>query len=199
MAFYGVGFNSGKFGYSASEKVGGKWVSLKRYSVWSSMIKRCYSGELAVYEDVVVSPVWHDYQDFCLWWEAQPLYKRQDNWQLDKDIISPESRIYSPETCRLVPTPINLLIKKMGNRSCVQGVNYHKRDKAFRAFVVDANGLHKEKNGFKSESDAFLWYKIEKEIVVKQLAEKYKSVIDLDVYEALINYKVISERFIDVS
>lgn len=199
MAFYGVGFNSGKFGYAATEKVGGKWVNIKRYTVWSSMIKRCYSGELYVYSDVVVSPVWHDYQDFAQWWEDQPLYKRQDNWQLDKDIVSPESRTYSPNNCRLVPTVINLLIKKMGPRDYTQGVNYHKRDKAFRAFVVDASGVHKERNGFKSELDAFLWYKSEKEVIVKQLAEKYKSIIDLDVYDALINYKVISERFIDVS
>jgi hypothetical protein len=199
MAFYGAGFNSGKFGYAATEKVGGKWVNIKRYTVWSSMIKRCYNEEFAVYDDVTVHPCWHDYQDFAKWWEGQPEHQKKENWQLDKDIIDRDARVYSPSTCRLVPTQINLLIKKMADRGCVQGVNYHKRDKAFRAFVVDASGKHLEKNGFKTELDAFLWHKKEKEIIVKELAEKYKAVIDLDVYNTLINYKVVSERFIDVS
>ncbi len=199
MAFYNIGYNSGKYGYAATEKVGGKWINLKRYTVWSSMIKRCYSEELVVYQDVTVDPVWHDYQDFAVWWENQPPHRHEDNWQLDKDIINPSARAYSPDNCRLVPTHVNVLIKKMADRGYTQGVNYHKRDKAFRAYVVDASGVHLEKNGFKSELDAFLWHKKEKEVIVKQLAEKYKSVIDFDVYEALINYSVISERFMNVS
>lgn len=199
MAFYNVGYNSGKYGYAATEKVAGQWVNIKRYTVWSSMIKRCYNGELLVYQDVTVDSTWHDYQDFAKWWEAQPLHRQQDNWQLDKDIVNPNARVYSPENCRLVPTQINTLIKKMADKDCVQGVNYHKRDKAYRAYVADVNGKRVEKNGFKTELEAFIWHKKEKEIVVKQLAEKYKSLIDFDVYEALINYKVISERFMNVT
>lgn len=199
MQFYGVGLNSGKFGYATSSKINGKWVNLHEYSIWSSMIKRCYSGELSCYDDVTVGSAWHDYQDFAKWYESQPDYRKTGNWQLDKDILNPASRVYCPENCRFVPTQINVLIRVMAEKEHVQGVNFHKRDKKFRAYLKDVDGKLIEKNGFETEMEAFMWYKVQKESVIKIVAELYKPLIDPDIYDALIKYKITSKRFINVT
>ena len=43
---------------------------------------------------------------------------------------------------------------------------------------------------FGTPEAAFKAYKIEKELRIKELAEKYKSVLNENVYQALINYKI---------
>ena len=43
---------------------------------------------------------------------------------------------------------------------------------------------------FDTELDAFNAYKVEKEIYVKELAQKYQNDIDERSYVALLNYKV---------
>lgn len=195
MQFYGVGLNSGKFGYVSSEKIDGKWSSVRPYVLWASMLKRCYAGHKN-YLDVTVSNEWLDYQDFADWYYKQPVHKRSKGWQLDKDILIPNNRTYSPQTCRFVPTCINIMARKMEPREFVQGVNWHKKDKSFRAFLCDENGKHVEKGGFKDEYSAFLWYKNKKEDSMRMVAQKYKDVLDHDVYLSLCNYEIVEDKFL---
>lgn len=200
MQFYGVGFNSGKFGFKSSHKIEGKWIPFRAYSIWSSMLKRCYSNspEYLNYASVTVDPEWHDYQDFALWYESQPDYRKNNGWQLDKDILGMGLKTYSAKTCRLVPTQINVLIRKMAERDYTQGVNFHKKHGKLRAYLKGIDGKVIEKNGFNTELEAFLWYKNQKEAVIREIANTYKSQLDADIYNALINYEIISERFKDV-
>lgn len=191
MKFYGVGANSRKFDFPATHLVDGKWTNAKAYTIWSSMLKRCYEdGGYEQYKDVYVSEEWLDYQDFAMWYSLQPEFRKMKGWQLDKDILNRASRVYSPENCKLVPIEVNLAVRVMAERSERQGVSWHKRDEAYRAYLKTVDGINLQKCGFQTESEAFSWYKINKEEQLKLLAEKYRGLVDDCVYEALLLMEV---------
>lgn len=54
------------------------------------------------------------YQEFTDWCQEQYGYMFKESngyfWQLDKDILVPGNRIYSPETCMFVPCRVNNLL-----------------------------------------------------------------------------------------
>ena len=105
--------NVGYFGVGEySSRING--VKTKAYTTWSSMIGRCYSDNKRIqrecYEKVEVATEWHNFQNLAKWHEENyPKDFPEIEWQLDKDILSNGSKIYSPNTCIFVPKPINLL------------------------------------------------------------------------------------------
>lgn len=103
---YGVGFvGFGKY----KVKINGKATA--EYSAWDSMLRRCYSSkskaERPTYTGCTVCDEWHYFQTFAEWFTNA---RRSDhhNLQLDKDLLSPGNKIYSPETCVLIPRNLNL-------------------------------------------------------------------------------------------
>jgi hypothetical protein len=50
---------------------------------------------------------WHNFQNFAEWFCKNYCDASMDKWQLDKDIIVPGNRVYSPETCCFVPNAVN--------------------------------------------------------------------------------------------
>lgn len=71
---------------------------------WHCMLKRCYSKNYPTYADVFVCDEWLTFSNFSKWLVSNP------NWQeleLDKDLLVSGNRVYSPNTCVLVPHYIN--------------------------------------------------------------------------------------------
>lgn len=102
---YGVGYNDAN--YKVQPVVDGKQVTCKIYSRFRVMYQRCYSSQFhsrnPQYTECTISKDWHNFMDFHRWMSPQ-------NWEgmhLDKDIMFPDNKIYSPETCRFVPSIIN--------------------------------------------------------------------------------------------
>jgi len=105
-------------------RVTSKGVNTKKYDTWSEILQRCYSSDLHIeyptFRDTTVCDEWHDFQNFGDWYDNQ--YK-EDDWQLDKDLISRGKKIYSPETCVFVPMRLNLfLVRDKGDREYPAGV-----------------------------------------------------------------------------
>ena len=113
---YGVGVNDLGYRTQVYEEVtkdGGKRIQktvfiCKYYTVWKSMIKRCYSKKyLESYPTYIGTSV-------CSEWLSATAFKKwmeQQDWHgkcLDKDIVVPRSRLYSPETCAFVLNATNL-------------------------------------------------------------------------------------------
>jgi len=72
------------------------------------MLERCYSSDYhrrqPTYKGVTVCDEWHNFQVFGDWYDKQ--YK-EDDWQLDKDLLSGSKKIYSPDTCVFIPRELN--------------------------------------------------------------------------------------------
>ena len=77
------------------------------------MLRRCYGNEykFRTYKDVEVCEEWLNFQNFKKWY-IENLWDCDEKLCLDKDIIKQNNKIYSPQTCVIVPNKINLLFTK---------------------------------------------------------------------------------------
>ena len=114
----GVGINDLPYMAQINEwvtKDGGKRIQktvfrCKYYESWVSMLKRCHSKKyLESYPSYLGTSVcseWLSATEFRRWMEQQ-------DWQgkcLDKDIIVPGSKLYSPDTCAFVLPATNSFV-----------------------------------------------------------------------------------------
>jgi len=91
--------------------VGGVQYSKKHnklaYDTWQSMIKRCYSLQYIQhnpsYINCIVSDEWLNFQNFCPWF----LINFKPGYHLDKDLKVIDNKIYSKDTCLMIPAWLN--------------------------------------------------------------------------------------------
>lgn len=178
---YGVGIVG-----DMTTKKSGKIVP--SYLAWKGIMQRGYGGHNRVaYAEVTVCDEWLTYKNFHDWYE---MYHRT-GYELDKDILKKGNKIYCPEYCRYVPSEINKVFIGHINKNKVLpvGVTYNKNSKSYAAAIsID----DKVKNlGYTSTiEEAHDLYKVAKLDRIHSLANKYKAVIDCDVYDTLINWEV---------
>jgi len=157
------------------------------YRVWHEMIARCYAEtqkeKCPTYFNIAtVCEEWKCYQTFAEWYENEQ-YKCDERLHLDKDILYPGNKVYSPYTCMLVPQRINSIFSnKSNNRKLPTGVSKHSQ-----GYQAEYSG--KKLGVFRTVEDAYYAYANEKENAVKQMADEYKDVIPEKVYAALYEYK----------
>lgn len=182
-------------GYNTLDEVltsyGGKHTFEHR--TWCNMLKRCYSDKEScknkTYVDKYVCDEWLDYKNFYHWIISYRY--REDNWQLDKDLLLKGNKVYSPDTCVFLPSRLNAsLLKCDATRGGLPiGVHFDKARQRYKATCCNEFGKQWQKR-FDTVEEAFISYKAEKERVLKALAEEFRSEIDPRAYMALINYKV---------
>lgn len=128
----GIGINDLDYqiGKSRYEKVNGKLKLVDSwfcpyYKTWSHMFDRAYAERYSIKEStyfgVTVCENWVYASSFVGWMKNQV-------WQgleLDKDILIPGNKIYSPDTCRFVPKVINAMVSglKQGVQELPMGVH----------------------------------------------------------------------------
>ena len=186
---FGVGY-LGKGKYSAYHKreSDGKVRATKIYNVWTDMLRRCYYSNInhkqsTYYGICAVCEEWHNFQNFAQWYEENE-YECDGRLHLDKDILFPNCKIYSPETCVLVSQRINMLfMNKPNKRKLPNGIFKNKK-----GYSVEYN---EERLGtYKTLEEAYKIYANKKEEIIRQTAEEYKDIIPKIVYDALYAYKV---------
>ena len=165
------------------------------YDLWMHVLERSLSVDKKVankaYKDVSCSTEWLSMRAFIN--DVSKMVGYGKGWQLDKDLLSSESKIYSKDTCCFLPSEINCAITvKNKSSNLPNGVTYHKNKGKFQA-QCRMLGKRKYLGLFETPDEAFLVYKTTKENHLKELAEKWKGEIDERAYKALINYKV--EKF----
>lgn len=157
----------------------------KAYKHWAHMLQRCYieTEEFKNYHDKFVRVEWHNFQNFTNWCLSQVGF-HEEGWQLDKDILSQGNKEYGPDTCCFVPARINSLVIKSDSTG-------KKADKWGSIYFTlrDAEG-NRVYRGFKDRDEGRAWYKIEREKIIKDVADQYKNVLDSRVYEALYLWQV---------
>ena len=177
-SFYGVGV------------VGEAFVKNDQmYNTWMCMLNRCYGAthtkKNSPYKDCSVSENFKYYPYFKEWCNKQIGFGNK-GWALDKDILVKGNRVYSEDTCCLVPAEINSLLTRYTKESdTCKGVYYNKKLGKFSAHL-----LGKYIGLFTTELEAFQVYKQAKEAYIKEVANKWKDRIDNRVYEALMNWGV---------
>ena len=170
-------------------------VLTKEYKLWCGMLQRCYSDsyqkQRPTYEGCEVSDSFKSYEYFYEWCNKQIGFDVK-GFDLDKDLLIKGNKVYSENTCIFIPREINtLLVKRESSRGeHLIGVYWHKKDKAFASQVNKNKGKQEHLGYFNTELEAFNAYKTAKELYIKEVANKFKSQIDLRAYEALMNYEV---------
>lgn len=185
---HGVAFNS-----RGKHRTGKCGKPYKVYQLWADMIKRCYSDKYheknPAYVGCTVCPEWLDFQNFAEWYDRHE-YKDM-GYQLDKDLLTPKNKIYSPETCCFVPQELNMLIVGSGvmQGEYPTGIYWNKPAKKYLA-QVNMNGKLKTIGVFSCPNEAHRAYREVKQAYVKEKAVAWKDKIDPRVFDALMNWTV---------
>jgi len=140
---HGVGVNDLGYRTQVLEEVtknGGKRIRktvfrCKYYAVWESMLARCYSKKFLESNQSYIGT------SVCSEWLYATAFKKwmeQQDWRgkcLDKDIIAPRSKLYSPETCAFVLQATNSFVtaSDASRGDYPIGVDLFKRTGEYRA------------------------------------------------------------------
>ena len=146
----------------------------KAKSIWLGMINRCYSGVNKAYDNVSVCKEWHNFVTFAKWYTNNNV----EGWHMDKDLLSTENKIYSPETCCFIPLVIN--------SSIGAGVNIKEDNNGFFFFDTSFNFSTRKIYGMNYE-DAYRLCVIYRQTHIKTLVSIYWRQMSDKVKEKLIH------------
>lgn len=145
----GIGFNDLDYIVQIrSNREDGKrkldWVC-PYYQVWGSMLNRCFGEkfkqERQSYKDVACIEDWLYASKFKAWMEQQDW----EGKQLDKDIIVPNNKVYSPETCAFVLGATNSFVTDRGALRGEWPIGVHHKNKGQKFGASCRNPFTKKK------------------------------------------------------
>lgn len=191
---YGVGIVGNKYPVSIN------CIPTKEYAMWMNMIKRCFYKKIKekqpTYQNVTCCKEWLLFGNFYEWLHSQENFKQWEKgsrFALEKDILIKNNKIYSPETCCIVPQNVNcLFLKREADRGDLP-IGVRKNGKLFSACCHNPFTNKVEKLGtYQTIDDAFQAYKRYKEYLIKQVAQiEYESGnITKKCYQSMIDYEV---------
>lgn len=153
------------------------------YYKWKNMVQRCYDKKVhkkykPEYKDKSVCEEWLNYSNFRSWFDEHYVPCKNNQIDLDKDLLVQGNKIYSPETCVFLVHYQNLMFEgKRGN--CV----YVNKD---GTFSVDG----KKNNSYKTYEEALEFVIVRQIEKIESVAEKCKGTIPMCAYEAMMNWDV---------
>lgn len=161
------------------------------YSVWHSMIRRCYSEyhkkHGPTYIGCSVCEEWRYLSNFKSWFDEN--YK--EGCHLDKDILVQGNKVYSPDTCCFVPQYVNSLLTDHRGARGKYKIGVTKASKGYTA-CVSRCGKEQYLGTFNTENEAFSAYVKAKKEVIMETAQKAinEGLIDERIYNALLKYEI---------
>lgn len=179
---HGVGDNDVYFNNDGS-----RWLSskCKFYPRWINMLERCYSDFVHKisphYSECEVCDEWKKFSSFKTWMEKQEWKGKE----LDKDIIKPGNKIYSPDNCCFTSRKLNNLFRHSENirGRYPQGVSIHKNKKYISRIRID--GKVKNLGCYITVKEAEIAYINAKAKLILALSESEK---DVRIQEGLIKH-----------
>ncbi len=186
---YGVGaIGSGK--YKVKVTTNGEYT--QEYTAWVNMIKRCYyqkenAKNNAYLDKRSVCDEWLNFQNFAQWFENHK-YVVNERLHVDKDIKNPCCKVYSPDTCILVPQKINMLfLNKPNKRDLPNGI------------IKCINGYQAKYGGesigiYNTIEEAYYYQTQKKKQEIIKVANEYKNIIPNEVYDIIVNYEFLIEN-----
>lgn len=105
---FGIGINDANYVTAA--------VRNPYYITWYNILTRCYSESYhkkrPSYIGCIIDERWIYFSKFKSWMEQQDWKDKE----IDKDIISPGNKLYSPETCCFIDSSVNKLIHPVNRK-----------------------------------------------------------------------------------
>ncbi len=132
---YGKGINDAD--YVVKPTINGKQVRCPFYVKWQNMLRRAYDPKYhqryPTYIGTTVCNEWLYFSNFKSWMAKQDW----EGKELDKDILIPDNKHYSPETCVFVSRAVNLLLTDHGaaRGKYPQGVTWDKQNKKYQVSI----------------------------------------------------------------
>lgn len=166
----------------------GEWKSTengkdtKPYKAWRNMLQRCYrprAKEDTTYKDITVCEEWHCYQDFAQWYSENHV----PNWEMDKDIIAPDAKQYSPDTVIFVPSELNKKFRSLHVKDdgLYQGVTKDRNGKfSFRQTLLNSGS--RTIQFYRAEDANFMYRQIRILNIIKAIHETPELTEDAKLY-----------------
>lgn len=184
------------FGVGINDTVDIICHSDKRYTLWHSIIRRAYSAvyheDKPTYKDVEVCDRWKRFSNFAEDIVKIPFYEKcvTNGYELDKDILGGDLKVYSPETVCFIPRSVNIFFSRNTQKGndLPTGVTFNRR---LNKYVASCNvgGKNTQHLGvFESSDEAVMAYKRVKQELLRNLANSLKGEIEDRVYNKLITY-----------
>lgn len=184
---YGKGYlGDGK--YQGSKKDGTDFV----YGVWNNMLARNYDpytqSKQPAYIGCSVCDEWLCLQNFADWYMNHPSYGL--GYNLDKDLLGEDDKVYSPETCTMLPPDLNVMIS--GSTASKNGMplGVNKVDNGYVARLSKGKDGREYLGYYKTAEEAHNTYVEAKERFVKNNALKWANRIEWRAYKALMEWTV---------
>lgn len=159
----------------------GKGIYEKSYIKWKDMMQRCHDKEVhkkykPEYADKCVCEEWQNYANFKLWYDEHHVFGNRID--LDKDILKPGNKEYSPETCVLIEHYINTIFER------------HAQDNIYEnedgKYFVGSN----RKKVYETYDEVFEFACNKKKERIEKVAEKNLGRIPKCAYDAMLRYDV---------
>ena len=170
---YGVGVNDADYFVYGTENHKIVW-RCPYYRAWKDMLVRAYSDKYKqrqpTYNGVTVCEEWHSFMRFRAW-------MIQQDWsgkELDKDILVPGNKVYSPNTCVFVDKVVNsFLVDRAADRGeWPLGVYWNEQNQKFMSRCSNPFTKKNEYLGlFQCPNQAHLAWKARKHELACQLAD----------------------------
>lgn len=180
----GVGY-IGVGNYTA--RVDGKMT--KCYNTWFNMLSRCYqstNNRNATYCNVEVCEEWHNFQNFAQWFYNTC---KDNSWHLDKDILCPTCKIYSPETCCFVPNEVNCIFKKNNESTYDLPKGVYPKDGKYESAISKFNKQHYI-GLYKTIEEAHSAYKKAKKEHFIEISENWRNILPDSVCDAIRDFDI---------
>lgn len=179
----------------------------QKYNLKGNMKTRCYNENYHKvrpdYADCTICDEWlEDKKKFYEWVDHNFYEIEGETVELDKDILVPGNKVYSPETCIFVPKKINdLFIHIHGKKKngLPTGVTYSKKTGKYQAELNETSKESKQDGEtkkkkitlgfFDTAEEAYEEYKIHKKAEIIYIADLYKDKIPDQLYQAMVNWK----------
>lgn len=181
---YGIGYNGfndlKEEQFTATHVVNGKRVFTQEYEAWRGMFKRSYCSKThtrqPTYIGCSVDERWHNFQVFAEWYVNQPGYT--ERWDIDKDLLIKNNKVYSEESCLLLPRPINALLTLadyVGDRFLPRGI-YIRESGKYRVELGN-DGPNRITKTVTSIKEAIVLRNAYTQQRIAEIADKYNDVI----------------------
>lgn len=182
---YGVGINDLPYVVKLINRETKPWVEVyycKFYATWERMLRRAYQRDWSTrhpsYTGVSVCAEWLHSSIFAGWMSGQIAKEGSEVLHLDKDILLPGNKEYSPTTCAFVPQFLNMSLNicERGSGSMPKGVRSStlKDGETRYSWRVKAASGKLGKGGLTCKWEAHRAWQLARASVIEQAIEKYK-------------------------